>query len=1024
MSDKYLLLKVESELHSKGHKFLGAPEVLRDYELFMSINHAEIAINPMETFISTFHAEEPIHSISLRGAAPNQREVLFVDHTKRAYRVFRVPDPLPGIEVLTVNNRENDSMKLFLDNGCVLTAIGKHQTKIFNYEARGFWHDILWVRGSEEREEALWAELAGFGIPERIVMTSLEDDDPIVEMHIHEVHHADDFRPFKVDAHYIDEKLNGPLVGELAGEEVIENNGDEEGLPDLGDFTTLLSGGIGMTEHIGWIISPSIVAELKKIINEIAGVSGTFDKWETVLGESGLVIDWYARAKKKLGGGTTNSLTIIREVLKSVIAMSILPDEIKDGKEPPEITGDNKKKIQKIIQDKSIKPADRFCAMLKKIKAPPGSTGTLFAPNEDDHDKLRKKVILEMVYEIFEKRYGALHIANIDTIKGSKWGIINYKFMPTKMKITPGKKPFKDFTVTQKGLRLDLQLDQVHVDLEYDISPSGSAGNTAINIFTLGASCLAEIQFGSGSVTAKSLLLSFDLIPKVKGKQIEFEIKLSNRSHADLKYSLSGSNIFTLGVAEVASLILTVTNAFEDDIFEAIGDELKNFGKDFTAAFPRLFNFADSPDISFKQEVIDSTPKKALLLGARLNLPKGTGPATVETNGPPDCKGDYAITLSTDYLNGVLYYRLDGYKKKAKSLKFNWKKYLSGKDLPSVKTPSGYKDNPGFPQDFQENQEEWKVTNPYLKLNKLSTYPGLTDPVGTVHMTVTYQLIRTCYGWCGSVKHPLYDRREWWLDQFDPRPGPGPEPGPGPVLRWLKQRIPIEKYLTIRYGMYQTAEGNVVSKSISEAELLALQGWFATNTQGIQEEELGNDFVPISGDIPSNPGWKPGKTSVGGVIVDWWSYPLSSKEHVNIHVDITANAYLNLKKKTPSFLPELDLCYDNLEVKVSKFSVSSSMSKLNGQEALFEKTVKAYIKPFFDKHLFSKKFSHPYSNLAYMFSDCGKIYTVPFRTGETPVIIGFNFSTLNSLSDSQKLSIQRDGQKLILNFRFMEGLPT
>ncbi len=1015
MSDKYLLLRVESELHSKRHEFLGAPEVLRDYGLFMSITHAEIAIKPMETFINTFHAEEPIHSISLIGVALNQREVLFVDHTKRAYRMFRVPDPLPGIEVLAVNSQENDSMKLFLDNGCVLTAIGKHRTKIVDYEAQGFWHDILWVRGSDEQEESLWAKLAGFGIPERIVMTSLEDDDPIVEMHIHEAHHTDHFRPFEVDEHYVDEKLNEPLIGELAGEGLVEHNGDEENLPDLGDFTTLLSGGVGMTEHIGWLISPSIVVQLKKIINDIAGISGTFDKWDSVLGK--LIIDWHARAKKKLGDGKKNSFTIIREVLKSVIAMSILPDEIKDGKVPPEITGDNKKKIQQIIQDKSIKPADRFCAMLKKIKAPPGSTGTLFAPNEDDHDKLRKKVILDMVYEIFEKRYGTLNIAKPDEKKGSNWAV-NYEFRPTKMKITPGKKPFKDFTVTQKGLRLDLQLDQVYVDLEYDISPNGSAGNVALCIFTFGGANLVEIQFGSGSVTAKSLLLSFDLIPKVKGKQIEFEIKLSNRSHVDLKYSLSGSNIFTLGVAEVASMIATAANAFEDDIFEAIGDELKDFGKDFTTAFPRLFNFANSPGISFKQGVIDSTPKKALLLGARLNLPKGTVPAPIETSGPPDCKGDYAITLSTDYLNVVLYYRLDEYKKKAKSLKFDWKKYLSGKDLPSVKPPSGYKDNPNFPQDFQENQEEWKVTNPYLKLNKLSTYPGLTDPIGIVHMTVTYQLVRTRYGWCGTVEPPLYDWRVWWFDQF----------GPGPISRWLIPRIRIEDYLTMRYGMYQTAEGDVVSKPISEAELLALQGWSTTKTQGIQEEDLGNDSVPISGDVPSNPGWKPGKTSVGGVIVDWWYYPLSTEEHLNIHVDVTANAYLNLNKKTPSFLPELDLCFDNLQVKVSKFSVSSSTSKLKGQEAMFEKMVKAYVKPFFDKHPFSKKFNHPYTNLVYMFSDCGKTYGLPFRTGETPVIIGVvpqvNFSTLTSAYDSKKLSIQRDGQKLILNFGFMEGLPT
>jgi len=703
MSDKYLHLRVETELHSKGHEFLGAKEVLRDYEQFMSIGHAEVAIKPMETYINTFHEEEPIHSISLIGVALNQREVLFLDHSKKAYRVFRVPDPLPGIEILAVNSQENESMKLFLGNGCVLTAIGKHRTKIVDYEARGFWHYILWVVGSDKQEEALWEELAGFGIPERIVMTSLEDDDPIVEMHIHEAHHTDHFRPFEVDEHYVDEKLNEPLIVELAGEGLVEHNRDWESLPDLGDFTTLLSGGVGITEHIGWLISPFIVAELKKIINDIAGVSGTFDKWDSVLGK--LVIDWYARAKKKLGDSTTNSLTIIREVLKSVTAMSILPDEIKDGKVPPEITGDNKKKIQQIIQDKNIKPADRFCAMLKKIEAPPGSTGTLFAPNEDDHDKLRKKVILDMVYEIFEKRYGTLNISKPNQINGSNWAV-NYEFRPTKMKITPGKKPFKDFAVTQKGLRLDLQLDQVYIDLEYDISPNGSAGNTALCFFTFGAANLVEIQFGSGSVTAKGLFLSFDLIPKVKGKQIEFEINLSNRSHLDLKYSLSGSNIFTLGVAELASMIATAANAFEDDIFEAIGDELKDIGKDFTAAFPRLFNFVDSPDISFKQGVIDSIPNKTLLLGARINLPKGTLPAPIETSGPPACKGDYAITLSTDYLNGVLNYRLNGYQKKAKSLKFNWKKYLSGKDLPSVKPPSGYKDNPNFPQDFQESQEE------------------------------------------------------------------------------------------------------------------------------------------------------------------------------------------------------------------------------------------------------------------------------------------------------------------------------
>ncbi len=696
--------------------------------------------------------------------------------------------------------------------------------------------------------------------------------------------------------------------------------------------------------------------------------------------------------------------------------MAILPDAIEAGEVPSEITGENKKRIQNIIKNKGIKPADRFCALLKQIKAPPGSTGTLFAPNEDDHDKYRKQAILDMVYEIFENRFGTLKIPKPAAISGSNWAV-NYSFRPTKIKIITGTQPFKDFSITQQGLRLDLQLDQVKIDLEYDTSPSGSTGNVALCIFTFGGANIVEIQQGNGTATANNVFLSFDLIPSVQGQQIEFELKLSDRSHAKLSYDLKGTNIFTLGAAEIASLIATAFNAFEEDIFEAIGDELKDLGQDFPVSFPGLFTFVDTPKVSLKHAVIDSNPSQSLLLGARLNLPKGTIPAPVEVSGPLTCKRDFAITLSTDYLNGVLYHRLDQYKKKTQSLKLDWKKYLTSQDLPSVTLPSDYQDNPKFPQSFHENHEEWKVSNPYLTLNSLSTTPNLSDPIGTIHMTVTYQLVRTRYGWCGSVKPPLYDWRVNWFDQF----------GPKPISSWRKPRIPIEDYLTQRYGMYQTAEGDIISRPIAEAELTSPYNRLPNKTRQ-QKTTLDNDVVPMMNDEPPTPGWKAGKTSVGGVIVDWWSYPLATDEHINVHVDITANAYVALNRKTPSFLPELNLCYDNLQVKVSKFGVSSSLSKLSGMQAMFEKAVKAYIKPFFDQHPFKQNFHHPYTNLAYAFPNCGKTYASPFRKGETPIFVGLippvNMSTLISPTNNQQLSLQRDGQKLILHFGFMEGLPT
>ncbi|MEW6745323.1 MAG: hypothetical protein AB1486_21435 [Planctomycetota bacterium] len=982
-SEGALLLSLQTTLTPAARDLLRDPSVLQNLNQLLSFQSARISITDQETRVESFtRTGEGVYTISLRNNfAPSDRPArvgdgrrtgILLDHSRKTSRPLHVPQPRTAVPAWILAGSEPSERALCLANGCVLRAEGGGTLKLRPQEARALWGEVLWIQEPGDRAAPFWAELAQWGVPDRIRLVSAASEVELVRLDITEARRGAPLRPLDLGAYPRDEAASRPLEG------IVTTSPDVGGGTGPGS-SILYSGSVAAGEHIGWLISPKLTSELQQLLNTVAGSISKFDQIDS--SDGSLIIDWYKKAEQALGTGSKNAFTVTREFLKTLIAMHVIPNELEQGQIPSELKTPFGQWLQSIINDKKVSASQRWSTFLQALKKESGEFGGK-APTPQEHEQYRNQVLLELVDKVLMNRYAVFKVPKPKPYTYSCWAFefTAYNF---KMKLVPAFQAFKSFKVTQTGMRLDLAIDRVEVELEYEVEPSGSTENVALCIFTFGAANLVEIDYGDGDVTVKQIVLSLDITPKVVGNHIEFEVALGDASHATAEYALYGSNIFTFGKMEIISTIMTFANAFEDDLLDAVGDELDGVVNDVLPAFPAVFHFDDTPSTVMKSGVVAGNPDKALLVGATVDLPADRVPVPPPALATPSCAGDFAITLATDYLNGVLAWRLGQFAKKAGKPSIDWAKEGGVEGLPEVQLPSGYQP-PGasskFPKDFQDIDEVWEVTNPRLELAKLATPPGTDDAVGTIRMTVSYRLSKTEYAWRGSVRLPDYEVKPWWMDRW----GPSPWSWKG---GWY---IDLDQYLTLRYGVYRQADGLVVSKA-----------------------------VPFLGLEPPkiNPSQGEHTVDVGGILVTWSPFPVATDEHVNVDVEFTADAHITLTQGL-TFLPELDLSYANAKAKTTRLNLSAHMSGLKGKEAFFEKLCGDFYKGLFDNHTFSKKFDYPYANI-YLIG--GKSYS-PYLPGEKAVLIVYDIVDMTTPSDSKKLWIERDGEKLRVNFAFLTGI--
>ncbi|MDH4078551.1 MAG: hypothetical protein OEU68_01895 [Nitrospira sp.] len=960
-----LVLTIQTALTGKGQDALGNRNALALTEQLLAFARATVTVAQGAIRVEGYEATgDRLVSYELEVATGSWRRGQFVDHKAGTVHALRVPTRKAAPTSWVLPQEETQELCIYLNNGTLLRASVPLGLRLSMLEARTFWGDLFWLQ-PEDDDAAYWEQLASFGLPQQVSLEAGETGATLVEIAIIEAKRG---APGVLDVEGYRMVGLTPLHGEARNK-----------VPEPGVWTYALGAGSG--EHIGWIIAPSIIKEVQQLANEIAKTCGEFDQYDS---QGGLILDWYDRAAKKLGTSKLNAFTRVRELLKSAIALHILPSAVNKGEIPPEMDAMYGQWLKNIFADKKVEANQRWCTFLNGLEQPPPEFGGT-QPTAVDHKKYRQKILLELVDDVLQERFAGPVVDRQKPYNYSCWAF-DFDARGFKMKLQPGSNVLKTLDVTAQGLRLDVAIERVTVDFEYETQPSGSVGNVALCFFTFGAANIVEIQSGNATVVAKDVLLSLELVPTQVGKQIKLEAKLGSSSHANISYGFHGSNIFTLGMTEVLSAIFTLANAFEGDLLDEVGESVEGFIADLDLRFPDLFNFEDAPAPALDTAVVVSNPGKAQLIGARITLPADRAPTPLPALTLPTCAGDFAITLATDYLNGVAAYRLSQFKKTAKALHFDWRQHLSGESLPNVTLPGGY--NPPaeggkYPTDYEETDEEWTVGTPVLKLASPSALPGLSDAVGTIHIPITYRLTRTHYAWGGIVRRPEVAPEWWWMGLKGPL---GPElVSRGDLL------IDLDHIMTARYGMYRQADGQIVSPV---------------------PPDLTGGVAPR---INPSLGWH--AVDVGGVIVEWYPYAVSTDEHINVQLEATLPAHLNLAQSL-SFLPTLDLTYGTLQVMLKKATYSASFPDLQNPPSLFPQLVQTYLQPFAALHPFQKTFQHPYANAWLL---CNDVY-VSFASNETPVLFVFTVDTMLNAADSQKLHIERDGARLQVTFRFLESL--
>ncbi len=964
-NDPALILNMQSTLTDAGREKLGGKEALLLAEQLMSVTSGTITITQAAIRVEANDAEKKqLMCYEVDDASGQWRNGRLIDHTSRSVYSIKLPAQKAAIRSWLMPTENREFLQIYLQNGLLLKASEPSNVEIHLLEMKYFWGDLFWLQPNDG-EPGYWDQLMKFGLPQQVTLLDPQTGAVLVETTIisarRGVMKALNLKDYRV-----------PDKSSLHGSESTDFH-------PAGGGTYALGAGSG--EHIGWIISPNIIKEVQTLVNEVVNSCGEFSKLDS---KGGLIIDWYDRASQSLGVNNLNAFTRLREVLKSVVAMHILPGTVNDGEIPPEMILIYGQWLTDIFADKKVPASQRWCAFLNGLKKQPPEFGGK-QPTEADHIAHRQEVLLELVNKVIQERYASPVIDRLQPYHYSCWAF-DFDAYGFKMKLKPGNAIIKSLDVTSQGLRLDIAIEKVRVDFEYETEPSGSAGNVALCIGTFGLANIVEIQFGSANVIAKDILLSLDLIPTQDGNQIYLKAKLGGNSHMDLSYYFSGSNIFTLGMTEVLSAIFTLADAFEGTLMESIAEGLEDFINDLDLRFPEVFNFEDAPVPILDTAILVSNPGEAQIIGATLKLPAERAPTPMPSLAMPICKSDFAMTLATDYLNGVMAYRMDRYKKTAKALQFDWKTHLSGTSLPDVTLPSGYKppeEGGKYPSDFEENHEEWTVGMPVFKPNKLVSQPNKIDPIGEIAIPITYRLVRTHYAWGGIVRKPLMAPEWWWQGLKGPM-------GPGPVSK-KDLLIDLDDIMTIQYGMYRQADGRIISKA---PPFVALE-----------------DISRIN---PS-PGWH--AVDVGGIIVEWYPNAVATDEHINVQLEATMPAHINLTDAI-SFLPGVDLTYGALQVSMNKASYSTSFPGLQNQPDLFPQIVEAYLKPFATLHPFKQTFQHAYANVWLL---CEYSY-LAFGPKETILGIIATIDTMMSLTDSTRLQIEGDSTRLKISFNFLEQI--
>lgn len=972
-TERALVLTIQTALTDAGRDRIGDRTALTLTDRLEAITTATVTIADGAIRVEGKDtADDRVISYELGRATGYFRQGRFADHRAATVNTIRVPARKVAPASWLLPPREAGELCVHLESGLRLRASAPLGLRVSGAESRAFWGDLFWLQPRDD-DPGYWSALERFGLPQRVTLEDAVTGATLVEIGITAVTRAAAGPLGLEGCRFAEvEPMTGSLPGQLP-------------MPGPGSYAA----GTGAGEHVGWIIGPSIVKEPQQLVNEIAQRCGEFDQHDW---QGQLIVDWYDRAAAAFGTTELNAFTRIREILKTAIAMYVLPRSFALGQIPPEMAATAGPYLQSLYADANVPKDQRWCTFLNGLKqsppedfGPPGSG--LKEPTEADHHNYRQKVLLELVDDVLRKRYGTVVVPRPDPAHYGCWAF-NADAYNMRMSMRPGAALLENVSVTAQGLCLDVALEQVVVDFEYSVEPAGSPGNVALCIFSLGFANVVESQFGSGTLQADDVLLSVDLAPVRKGDQIKLEAKLGSASHAKLTYLLHGSNIFTLGLAEIGSFVANVAQVGKGEILDAIEEKITTFVTDLDLSFPDLFHFNDAPAPELDTAVVASNPGNAQLIGARLMLPADRAPAAVPALTMPTCDGDYAITLSIDYLNGVLAHRLAHFSGPPPS--FDWKQHMSGADLPNVTLPEGYK--PKFGEDWEETHEEWTFGPPSYAPITLKGLPGLNYPIGIIHVPVTYRLTRTHYGWGLHLELPK-PTHEWQ----------GPKWGPGPPVHREEVPVDLDEILTVRYGMYRQADGQIISPP----------------PRGVTE------LAPPH--INPSPGWHALDVGVGGFVVEWYPRAVATDEHINVHLDATLPAHLNLTDD-PAFLPELDLTYGTLSVVVKKADYSASFAALRRGPDPFSPLAQSYLEPFTALHPFEVhpspdlRFEYPYPG--WLMPICGAPYLhfVPNGTKETPLLLAFTIITMIDEADPKKLHIEQDGGRVKLTWRFLEHL--
>lgn len=952
-----LLLALETSLEDGGREAMGTCEGLPALSQLLALTTARVTILNGAIRVEAYDgARNRVVAYELEESGPAWRHGRFVDDRAGVIYVLRVPGRKTAPACWLMPQEDPHELCVFLGNGLVLRARSPLTLRLAPAEARSFWGDLFWLQ-PRGNESAFWNRLTEFGLPERVTLESATTRVALVEMRISSARRgtADAFDTGDCHSGEL-----GPLTGRSPGSP-----------PSKSMSTFALGSGAG--EHIGWIVAPTILDETATLVNAVAAVCGEFDQPD---GQGGLMLDWYQRAAKSLGESNLNAFTRVREVMKSLIALYILPTAVKNGEIPPEMKPVYGGGLQDMFANPAIAPDQRWCAFLSGLKKPaPEFGGPL--PTPAQHHDYRQAILQEIVNDVLEKRYAAPAVPKLLPYHWGCWAL-DFNAHSFRMKLRPGNAVIKGFTITGEGLRLELALDQVTVDCEYSTTPSDSDGNVALCILSFGAANIVELQWGDGTVVARDVCLPLEFVPKRDGGQIKLEAKLGQTFHADLDYFFSTNNMWALGPSLLVSLCLTLSDAFEGTLLEFAAGEVKKFIDPLGLTFPALFHFEDAPPPELDEAVMATNPGVAQLLGARVFLPEERAPVPLPPLVAPASTADFAITLAIDYLNGVLAHRLSQFNEAVPPIVFDWKKYLSGADLPPVKPPEGYEpfNKLAYPGDYEETSEEWAIGSPVFSPGKAVGRPGVKDAIGSVQIPVTYRLTCTLFGWAGDIQLPK-----------PVRAGKPSLPDPMHAGHTL---VALEDYLTARYGLYREASGQIASPPLRMFE---------------------------TAPVHVNPSPLSHVMNVGIATVIWDSYPIATDEHINVQLQVTLPAHFNLVE-SPSFLPSLDLTYGALDILLTKATYSARFPGLGTQPELWTELVRSHLTPFADRHKFTEKFTHAYMNVWPM---CGDVFS-SFAPDDQLFLLTFTFDTMLTNVDPTTLDLESDAGRIKLNFRFLRGL--